>query len=226
MHVLRVLASQHASRVTGAIIAPTPAFKCLPGLAWQVGAIPGADPLVLHRVRDHVVAALAQQLRPELEEAVKANDAPAGEAYSFDAASCARRELKNKVRGLCDSRHPLRPRMVSGGASPGRGCVALAPLCTCDGGWRRKAGLPGRWARHAVARLWALMQPPSAPQLSVQALAYLAHLKEDAITEQLLSRFRSATNMTDEISALHALDIAGEPAWTAAIGACGLVWGH
>lgn len=117
----------------------------LPSLSELVGAIPAADPVVLHRVRDHVIEALAQQLRPELEAAVKANDAPTGEAYSFDAASCARRELKNK------------------------------------------------------------------------ALAYLAHLKDPQVTEQLLSRFRSATNMTDEMSALHALDMAGGAARKVAI---------
>ena len=38
---------------------------------------------------------------------------------------------------------------------------------------------------------------------------YLAALGDSAVTEQLLRRFKEATNMTDEISALAALDRAG-----------------
>jgi aminopeptidase N len=39
---------------------------------------------------------------------------------------------------------------------------------------------------------------------------YLSALGEPEVTEQLLRRFKEATNMTDEISALAALDRAGE----------------
>ena len=45
--------------------------------------------------------------------------------------------------------------------------------------------------------------------LKNKALGYLATLGEDSITEELLRRFRSAANMTDEICALAALDLAG-----------------
>lgn len=38
-----------------------------------------------------------------------------------------------------------------------------------------------------------------------KALAYLAALGEDSVTQQVLDRFRNATNMTDKISALSAL---------------------
>lgn len=46
---------------------------------------------------------LAQQLRPELEAVVKANDAPAGQPYVFNAAECGKRAIKNKalVGPLC-----------------------------------------------------------------------------------------------------------------------------
>lgn len=40
---------------------------------------------------------LAQQLRPQLEATVKHNDDPAGQKYSPDAKSAARRALKNKA---------------------------------------------------------------------------------------------------------------------------------
>lgn len=44
-----------------------------------------------------------------------------------------------------------------------------------------------------------------------KALAYLAALEEDAVTQQVLDRFRHATNMTDKLSALSALiDSEGE----------------
>eukprot|EP00887_Chlorella_sp_A99_P002892 scaffold6.g2892.t1 len=113
-----------------------------------VDATPGADPTLLHEARrrrrrrrltvhEYVVRELAARLRPELEAAVAANDVPAGQAYAFTAADCARRGLKNK------------------------------------------------------------------------ALAYLASLKEPAVMQALLARFRAATNMTDEIAALAALDLAG-----------------
>lgn len=86
-----------------------------------------------------MVKQLAQQLRPQLEAIVKKNDAAAGEVYSPDAKSAARRAIKNK------------------------------------------------------------------------ALAYLAALGDDAVTQQILERFRKAANMTDKISALSALiDSEGE----------------
>lgn len=40
---------------------------------------------------------MASRLRPEFEAAVKANDAPAGEAYVYNAAACARRAIKNRA---------------------------------------------------------------------------------------------------------------------------------
>jgi len=89
--------------------------------------------------RKYVVKTLAQQLRPQLEATVKHNDDPAGQTYSPDAKSAARRALKNK------------------------------------------------------------------------ALAYLAALGDAAVTQQVLNRFGTATNMTDKISALAALiDSEGE----------------
>ncbi|KAL4441019.1 hypothetical protein ABPG77_010450 [Micractinium sp. CCAP 211/92] len=109
----------------------------LPGSSELLDRIPEADPLLLYQVRDYVTKELAQQLRPELEAAVKENDSAPGEAYEFNAAACARRALKNK------------------------------------------------------------------------ALGYLASLGDPAVTSSLLQRFREATNMTDEINALAALDRAG-----------------
>lgn len=47
--------------------------------------------------RKYVVKVLAQQLRPQLEATVKHNDDPAGQKYSPDAKSAARRALKNKA---------------------------------------------------------------------------------------------------------------------------------
>lgn len=110
----------------------------LPSDTELLDAIPGADPTLLHEVRDFITRQLADRLRPELESAVKENDDPAGEAYVFNAATCARRALKNK------------------------------------------------------------------------ALGYLATLEDPSVTEELLRRFKSATNMTDEISALAALDRCGD----------------
>jgi hypothetical protein len=53
--------------------------------------------------------------------------------------------------------------------------------------------------------------PPTPPRfppfLCLQG--YLAALGDSEVTDQLLCRFREATNMTDEISALAALDRAG-----------------
>lgn len=105
-----------------------------PALTELVEAVPDADPVVMHDVRTFVVRALASQLRPELEAAVKANDSAPGEPYVFSAQHCARRNLKNK------------------------------------------------------------------------ALAFLSSLEEPAVTEECLSRFRSATNMTDKMAALACLN--------------------
>lgn len=109
----------------------------LPEMSELIDKIPGADPTLLHEVREFMTRELAQQLRSELEAAIKENDCVPGEAYEFSAAACARRALKNK------------------------------------------------------------------------ALGYLSALGEPEVTEQLLRRFKEATNMTDEISALAALDRAG-----------------
>ena len=93
-----------------------------------------------------MVKTLAQQLRPQLEATIKHNDDPAGQKYSPDAKSAARRALKNK------------------------------------------------------------------------ALAYLATLDDEAVTQQVLNRFGTATNMTDKISALAALiDSEGEWQWPQAL---------
>ncbi|KAL3133720.1 hypothetical protein ABBQ32_008210 [Trebouxia sp. C0010 RCD-2024] len=59
--------------------------------------IPNLNPLLLYQVRKYVVKVLAQQLRPQLEATVKHNDDPAGQKYSPDAKSAARRALKNKA---------------------------------------------------------------------------------------------------------------------------------
>lgn len=48
----------------------------------------------------YVVRQLAQRLRPELEAAVAANDAPPGEPFSPDAKSAAKRTLKNKALAM------------------------------------------------------------------------------------------------------------------------------
>lgn len=45
--------------------------------------------------------------------------------------------------------------------------------------------------------------------LKNKALGYLASLKDPSVTEELQRRFKEATNMTDEIAALAALDIVG-----------------
>lgn len=53
--------------------------------------------------------------------------------------------------------------------------------------------------------------------LKNKALGYLACLGDAAVSEELLRRFRQATNMTDEISALAALDRAGGEARATAL---------
>ena len=55
--------------------------------------------------------------------------------------------------------------------------------------------------------------------LKNKALGYLSTLKEESITNELLRRFRDAANMTDEISALAALDSAGGAARDEALSA-------
>ncbi|KAK9846623.1 hypothetical protein WJX81_007796 [Elliptochloris bilobata] len=69
----------------------------LPSASELIDDIPGVDPVVLHDVRQYVARQLAEQLRPELEAAVKRTDSAPGEAYSPDAASAARRALKNRA---------------------------------------------------------------------------------------------------------------------------------
>lgn len=93
----------------------------------------GADPVLVHDVRLFVVKQLAARLRPELEAVLKANDDAPGAEYTFDAASAARRAIKNK------------------------------------------------------------------------ALVILSTLEDPDITKECLKRFREATNMTDQFSALAAL---------------------
>lgn len=109
----------------------------LPAPSELMGAIPHADPVIVHKIRSYVVREIAQQLRPDLEAAIAENEDAPGAAYQFNAEACARRALKNR------------------------------------------------------------------------AVMYLASLKDDSITSSIFNRFKEATNMTDEISALAALDVAG-----------------
>jgi len=109
----------------------------LPSTSELVGAIPHADPVVLHKIRSFIVKEIANQLRPDLEATIAENEDAPGTPYQFSAEACARRALKNR------------------------------------------------------------------------AVTYLASLKDNTITESIFKRFKEATNMTDEISALAALDIAG-----------------
>jgi aminopeptidase N len=109
----------------------------LPSTSELIGAIPGADPVVLHHVRSFIVREIAARLRTDLEAAIAENEDAPGTPWKFTSEDCARRALKNR------------------------------------------------------------------------AIGYLATLKDDAITESIFNRFKEATNMTDEISALGALDIAG-----------------
>ena len=55
-----------------------------------------------------------------------------------------------------------------------------------------------------------LSLPPGSSPLVLPLQYYLAGLGDAGVNEGLLARFREATNMTDEISALAALDKAGE----------------
>lgn len=109
----------------------------LPSTSELIGAIPHADPVVLHKIRSFIVKEIGSQLRPDLEAVIAENEDAPGKPYHFSAEACARRALKNR------------------------------------------------------------------------AMTYLASLKDDSITESIFKRFKEATNMTDEISALAALDIAG-----------------
>jgi aminopeptidase N len=52
------------------------------------------------KVRHYINKAIAAALRPELEALVKANDAPPGAPFVFDAANSARRAAKNKALAL------------------------------------------------------------------------------------------------------------------------------
>lgn len=60
---------------------------------------PMCDPTVFHGVRSYAIKAIAARLQPSFTAAVAANDSQPGEAYSPDAASAARRALKNKSLG-------------------------------------------------------------------------------------------------------------------------------
>lgn len=53
-------------------------------------------------MRTYVQKELSQRLRPQLEAALAANDDPAGKPFSPDAASAARRAMKNKALQRCD----------------------------------------------------------------------------------------------------------------------------
>jgi len=94
---------------------------------------PACDPVAFHEVRGYMLKQIAARMRPELAAALAANDSPPGTPYKFDAASSARRSLKNKCLG------------------------------------------------------------------------YLSALEDPEITQDVLNRFREATNMTDQIAALACL---------------------
>lgn len=132
-----------------------------------------------------------------------------GEAYEFNAAACARRALKNKalvgarpVVAVLPIRHHW-TRSCSGQISPWeQAAVTMVPA-------------PPRWV---TPRLQGSLAPGAgitrmhvncgSPLCILQG--YLASLGDPAVTDSLLRRFQEATNMTDEISALAALDRAGE----------------
>ncbi|KFM23053.1 Aminopeptidase N [Auxenochlorella protothecoides] len=126
----------------------------LPDLAELVPEVPGADPLLLHHVREAAARALAAALRPELERAARDNSDPPGAPYEFEAGACARRALKNA------------------------------------------------------------------------ALGALARLGGEGVTQDLLARFRAATNMTDEAAALAALDRIGGKVRQEALDAFYAKWKH
>jgi len=64
---------------------------------------PGCDPVAFHAVRAHMLKQIAARMQPELRAALAANDCPPGTPYSPDAASAARRALKNKCLGYLSS---------------------------------------------------------------------------------------------------------------------------
>jgi len=64
---------------------------------------PQCDPTVFHAVRVYATKAIAAQLQPILEATLAANDSNPGEPYSPDAASSAKRALKNKCMGYLSS---------------------------------------------------------------------------------------------------------------------------
>jgi hypothetical protein len=55
------------------------------------------------QVRHYVYQQLAQQLRPDLEGVIKANDVPPGTPYEFNAQQCARRQLRNMSESILGS---------------------------------------------------------------------------------------------------------------------------
>ena len=72
-----------------------------------------ADPDVIKRARDFVVKTLAQELRGELEAALKANTA---DAYSREGPARAERTLKNACLGFLS--HLEDPEVARRGAPP------------------------------------------------------------------------------------------------------------
>lgn len=75
----------------------------LPSMAEVVDRIDEADPVLVWQVRHYVYQQLAQQLRPQLEAAIKANDVPPGTPYEFNAQQCARRVLRNMSESILGS---------------------------------------------------------------------------------------------------------------------------
>jgi Domain of unknown function (DUF3458_C) ARM repeats len=57
----------------------------------------------------------------------------------------------------------------------------------------------------APALCTSLKLPPSDRSIKNKALMYLAMLKDEAVTADVLKRFRGATNMTDKIAMLATL---------------------
>ena len=80
-----------------------PAFAAcaitLPGKGELNDLLEVADPDAVDEAHGFLKRGLAAALEPELAAAVAAFDDPAGVPYSFDAASCARRALKNTALG-------------------------------------------------------------------------------------------------------------------------------
>ena len=123
-----------------------------------------------------------------------------GEAYEFNAAACAKRALKNKA-------------LVGGvgvGVGVGVGGCGWVGVRKRVGGALEGVEILDRSLRPRERCVRSRAAPRDASDPCCAALqGYLACLGDAAVTEQLLRRFREATNMTDEISALAALDRAG-----------------